>query len=87
MLLQVYVSENCWGCQEARKIAYETRVKYPELRIDLIARESAQDWPDQVIATPAYILNGKLISLGNPTRERLHSLIVTASDEVSPEAD
>ena len=80
-VLQIYVSGKCWGCQEARKIAEEMRIRFPGVRVDLVERESAEDWPEKVVATPAYVLNGKLISLGNPTRKRLYSLLAEAAGQ------
>lgn len=79
--LRIYVSEHCWGCQEARKIAGEIRVEFPDVRVVLVERESAERWPDEIIATPAYVLDGKLVSWGNPARERLRSLLAKAADK------
>ena len=79
--LHIYVSKNCWSCRETRKIADEMRVEYPEVGVKLVERESTPDWPESIIATPAYTLNGKLISLGNPTRERLRDLLSNAVGE------
>jgi predicted thioredoxin/glutaredoxin len=79
--LRIYVSKHCWGCQEARKIAGEIRVEFPDVQVALVERESAERWPDEIIATPAFMLDGKLVSWGNPTRERLRSLLAGAADK------
>jgi glutaredoxin len=73
--LRIYVSEKCWGCREARKIANEIRVEFADVHVELIERGTAEHWPEEIIATPAYVLNGKLVSLGNPTLERLRGLL------------
>lgn len=80
-VLQIYVSEDCWGCLEARKIADEMRVEYASARVELIERNTAASWPQEIIATPAYMLNGRLVSLGNPTREELHKLLAEAEGQ------
>ena len=77
--LQIYVSEHCWGCEEARKIAGEIRVEFPDVHVNLIERESAERWPDEIIATPAFVLDGKLVSWGNPTREQIRGLLAEAA--------
>lgn len=76
--LRIYVSEHCWGCEEARKIAGEIRVEFPDVQVVLVERESAECWPDEIIATPAFVLDGKLVSWGNPSRERLRGLLAEA---------
>ena len=79
-VLKIYISENCWGCVEARKIADEVRVGFSEVHVQLVEHDAADEvsWPDSIIATPTYELNGKIVSLGNPYREELHSLISEA---------
>ena len=83
--LKVYVSENCWGCVEARKIVDELRVEFPGVCVDIVERnESGEDnWPESIIATPTYELDGKVVSLGNPYREDLHKLLAAAMQQTS----
>ena len=79
-VLKIYVDENCWGCAEARKIADEVRVEFAEVRVQLVEHDEVDEhgWPDKIIATPTYELNGRIVSLGNPYREELYSLISEA---------
>lgn len=77
-LLQIYVSKSCWGHHQARKIAYQMRVEYADLCVEFVVREQAHDWPDTVIATPAYVLNDKLVSLGNPALDDLRDRLDAA---------
>lgn len=86
-VLQVYVSQTCWGREEARKIADAMRVEFPDVRVEVVERESTEEWPDAAIATPAYLLNGKLTSLGNPTREHLREVLQAAKDRPPAPAD
>jgi hypothetical protein len=41
--------------------------------IDLDRAEVKQ--PDEIFATPTYVLNGRVVSLGNPRPEKLQELI------------
>ena len=52
-------------------IALEMRELFPLLQVDLIDLDAGHPIPDGVVATPTYLLDGKVISLGNPRREDL----------------
>ncbi len=68
--LDVYISEECWVCNETRRIVAEITPKFPDLDIEL--RDVEDDrCPSTVFATPTYVLDGRTIYLGNPTREEL----------------
>ena len=44
--------------------------QFPELLLNLV-NTGQEPLPDGVFAVPTYLLNGKVISLGNPTRSAL----------------
>ena len=68
--LHVYIREKCWSCQEARRLVEEVKPLFPGVEIEL--RDVGDERrPDQVFATPTYILNGRTLFLGNPTIEEL----------------
>jgi hypothetical protein len=67
--LHVYVSDDCWTCRETRRIVADIAPQFPELTIELRAVD--QDSPDAVFAVPTYVLDDRVIFLGNPTREAL----------------
>ena len=68
--LHIYVSETCWACKEARNIAADIKPQFPDMEIEL--RDLGDDRrPSRVFATPTYVLDGRTIYLGNPTREEL----------------
>jgi hypothetical protein len=68
--LDVYISDECWVCDETRRIVADIRPKFPDLDVEL---RDIQDnrCPSTVFATPTYVLDGRTIFLGNPTREEL----------------
>ena len=67
--LHVYIADDCWSCQETRRIVADVASQFPEVEIEL--RDINREQPDDVFAVPTYVLNGRVIFLGNPTREKL----------------
>lgn len=65
--LQIVVSGHCLGCQEALRLYQEVSERFSRLRVELIDLERGdQPKPEAVIAVPSYLLNGKLLFVGNP---------------------
>ena len=75
--LQVYVTEDCWTCAESRRIVSEIASPYPQVAVELLDLE-VDDRPEHVFAVPTYVLDGRVISLGNPYREQLRQEIQVA---------
>lgn len=68
--LRIFVAEDCWSCAEAHRIAVETQARFENIEVVLLDIQS-DERPPSVFATPTYLLNGRVISLGNPRREEL----------------
>ncbi|RLT45231.1 MAG: hypothetical protein DWI57_01170 [Chloroflexi bacterium] len=68
ILVEIYVAENCAICDYAYEVADSIRAGFPavDLRIINLSR-SSETIPDAVFATPTYLINGRLWSLGNPS--------------------
>jgi predicted thioredoxin/glutaredoxin len=83
--LDIYVSSGCLSCRRAREIASSLQGTYPGVRVEVVEAESAPagSLPESVVALPAYILDGRLVSLGNPNpvtlREQLAALALGRS--------
>lgn len=77
--LRIYVSQHCWACQEAMRLAREVEGRYAGLSLELIdlGAEGGRN-VDDVFAVPTYVLNGRTLSLGNPTPGELFSHIERA---------
>ena len=74
--LEVYISPNCLGCQSAIELTSELKREFPSAVIELIdlhAPESRRR-PD-VFATPTYVLEGRIVSLGNPDPDTIRGLL------------
>ncbi|MCA9958323.1 MAG: hypothetical protein KC443_04785 [Anaerolineales bacterium] len=75
--LQVYVAADCWSCQETRRLVADMQLLFPDVSFELL--DTAQTpLPDYVFAVPTYVLNGRVISLGNPTRAVLAQKLAAA---------
>ena len=75
--LEIYVTAECWSCEESKRIAAEMREEFPRVAIELVDLQSGRR-PSQVFAAPTYVLNGRVISLGNPTRKELREKLKVA---------
>ena len=69
MHLEIYITDQCANCQEAVVIAEAAR-SIAGLAVTVVnLDEPGQRVPPQVFATPTYVLNGLVVSLGNPDRD------------------
>ena len=68
----IYVASHCFNCGYAQEIAALIRREYPTVKLSVVdVAEPQAKVPEQVFATPTYLLNGKLWSLGNPSPEQV----------------
>lgn len=73
-LLQIVVSRDCLNCEQALEAAREIARRHAELEVQVIDldREAV---PEAVFAVPTYLLDGRVVSLGNPDLERLEQKV------------
>lgn len=82
--LDVYISECCWSCDEARQIVADIKPLFSDIAMEL--RDIGDERrPDHVFATPTYVLDGRTIFLGNPTREQLQQKLEDARNLDTPQ--
>jgi Thioredoxin domain len=83
MRLEIYVADHCSNCAEALRLAELARqVRGAEVRV--INLDTTTDpVPSRVVAVPTYILNGRVVSLGNPSREDLLRLLRRPDEELA----
>ena len=68
MHLEIYITDQCTNCREAMLIAEQAR-SIAGLEVTVVnLDEPGQRVPPQVFATPTYVLDGLVVSLGNPER-------------------
>jgi Thioredoxin domain len=80
--LEVYVSSECLNCDEALSLADEAAARYPGVVVRVIdlGQLDGRPPPDPVVAVPTYVLNGRVVSLGNPYPEELFALLLEAGE-------
>lgn len=75
--LQVYIDDTCWSCAESHRIVESLRPFFPA--VDFQFRDlRTESHPDNVFAAPTYVLDGHIISLGNPSPIHLRHLLEEA---------
>lgn len=80
-VLDLYVSAHCPTCAYALKIAEFIRAQFPTVTLRIIdIHQTTEQIPEAVFATPTYLLNGRVWSLGNPS----HAQIDAAWGALSP---
>ncbi len=67
--LEIYVGQHCWNCEEALQIAELAR-QIPGIDVQVIDLDQPGIVPPpRIFAVPTYVVEGKVVSLGNPARE------------------
>jgi hypothetical protein len=73
MQLEIYITNECANCVEALLIADQAR-SITGLEVAVIDLEQGgQKVLSRVVAAPTYLLNGRIVSLGNPKHEEFLS--------------
>ncbi|MCH8051587.1 MAG: thioredoxin family protein [Chloroflexi bacterium] len=76
MLLEIYVQDGCFGCQRSFELAERARGAFPEMQVEIVDIGSTDGvYRSKVTATPTYILDGEIISLGNPSPAELEAML------------
>lgn len=67
MLLQVFVEAGCGTCRRALELADQARIEFPTLRVEVVnLADPSAERPETVFAVPMFMLEGQVLSLGNP---------------------
>ncbi len=67
--LEAYIADCCYGCDETRKLMSQLSAQFPELDVVVInLAEPGVKPPAAVFAVPTYLLDGKVLWMGNPRR-------------------
>ena len=75
MKLDIFVVAGCTFCDRATTIAREIADRCPCINVAMVDVARAGDsLPDSVFAVPTYLLDGQMVSLGNPAVDELASL-------------
>lgn len=81
--VEIYVAEHCRLCEYAYEIAEGIQTKFPDVDLRIVnLSQTTEPIPDAVFATPTYLLNGRLWSLGNPSKEEIQARLSPESRQV-----
>ena len=83
--LVIYVAEHCPICHYAFEVADDIRQRFPDVNLRIVDLETAdEEIPERVFATPTYLLNGRVWSLGNPSAAQPFFLYYPSNSNHSP---
>lgn len=70
--LAIYIAEHCEVCQYALEVAAWIRQSYPQIDLQIVdIHQTTEPVPESVFATPTYLLDGRVWSLGNPSTAKV----------------
>ena len=68
LTLKIFITQSCPTCTETYMLARQIRQDYPDLTVELVDVADHQAVvPESVFATPTFMLNNRVVSLGNPS--------------------
>ena len=73
--LEVFIESGCLSCDRAVRLAKDVETDYPQLSVRVIDIGGDATRPEEVFAVPTFMLNGRVVSLGNPSVSELCSEI------------
>lgn len=75
-VLELYISAHCPTCAYALEITDFIRAQFPTVTLRIIdIHQASEQIPAAVFATPTYLLNGRVWSLGNPSHAQLYAAL------------
>ncbi len=82
-IMQVVIADDCPMCVFSEDVVGFARRTYPNLKIDLLNLSNPDTiCPENIFATPTYLLNGQIIFLGNPSFEELGDCLESVGVEM-----
>ncbi len=79
--LQVFVQTDCDICSRARQLAKHADEQFPNLEVDIVDMNETEPDRDDVFAVPTFVLEGRVLSLGNPQESELHDEVASLLSE------
>ncbi len=74
--VSIYVAKHCEICAYSYEVAETIRNEFPQVEVRIIDMENTSEAiPDRVFATPTYLLNGRVWSLGNPSPQQVNDTL------------
>lgn len=75
-VLAIYVAGHCPNCRYAYEVAKAIKQDFPDVEVRIVDLEVTHEGiPETIFATPTYLLNGRVWSLGNPSAQQVHEAL------------
>jgi len=79
-VLEVYVTPHCEACEHARELAAQAASEFIDVDVSIVnMAEIEVPQPAGAFAVPSFVLDGVIVSLGNPSWKRLRALLAEGS--------
>ena len=76
LALEIVIANHCQQCRESVHAAEMLQNEFPALEVRVIDLDTPNVVkPEAVFAVPSYLLNGRVVSLGNPELQDLRETI------------
>ncbi|GEM_PF-3846075 len=86
IVVRIYVAEHCQACEHTYQVAESIRAHFPQVELHIVDLATTQETiPEEVFATPTYLLNGRVWSLGNPSPEEIATRLGQAVQALTSE--
>ena len=79
-VLTVFISDHCPSCADAKEIASQVRERYPAIDVETFNVDRRRP-RTEVFAVPTYMLDDRIVFLGNPTDEQIDRLLNGSGSE------
>lgn len=77
--LLVYTARNCRVCSYARALAAVMGRRFPMVEVVVIDIDAPGACvPDDIFAVPMFVLDGRVVSVGNPSPEEMERKLANA---------
>ncbi len=87
MKLQVYVSQHCVSCSHSVALGQAVVSHFDDITLEVLDLEDPLSVkPEQVFAAPTFLLDGRLLCLGNQEEEWLTRRLEQVKHELSVSA-
>ena len=81
-MLCIYISTHCLGCATALRLAERVRAQRPDLPMTVVDIDTPTSTvPSNVIGTPIYTWNDRVLFLGNPSEAKLLERVGALHDD------
>ncbi len=74
--LKIYTMTHCPTCEDTFRLVKVIEERIPELRVEIVNLDDpGNQAPPEVFSVPTYMLNGDVVSLGNPYFIELEAIV------------